>query len=360
LEYGIPLRSQEEERILLGLQDGHARALRQRYGVELVTRQGALKLIGEVPAIDEARQRVETVLDLVRQGRDMSADEVRARLTGDLVRKPNGPLLASAIPPSAPSASEGDAAMRPVHRPAWSAMSSRSGESDERLPHVVLPTGVLRPQTPGQARYMDAIRANAITFGIGPAGTGKTFLAVAMAVEALRRGEFRRLVLVRPAVEAGEKLGFLPGDFQAKINPYLRPLYDALNDLLDPDATKRYFENDVLEVLPLAFMRGRTLNSSFIILDEAQNTTVSQMMMFLTRMGYGSKIVVTGDDTQIDLPRGARSGLIDVRKRLQGIPGIAFSILERGDIVRHPLVQRIVEAYGDLSRARSAEDEDAR
>jgi phosphate starvation-inducible PhoH-like protein len=357
LEYGIPLRSQDEERILLGLQDGHARALRQRYGVELVTRQGALKLIGEVPALDEARQRVETVLDLVRQGREMSPDEVRARLTGDAARKASAPAATIAHPPPA---SEGDPAARAAHRPAWTAFPSRSSEGDERAPHVVLPTGVLRPQTPGQARYMEAIRSNAITFGIGPAGTGKTFLAVAMAVEALRRGEFRRLVLVRPAVEAGEKLGFLPGDFQAKINPYLRPLYDALNDLLDPDATKRYFENDVLEVLPLAFMRGRTLNSSFIILDEAQNTTVSQMMMFLTRMGYGSKIVVTGDDTQIDLPRGTRSGLIDVRRRLQSIPGIAFSFLERGDIVRHPLVQRIVEAYGDLSRGRSAEEEDAR
>jgi phosphate starvation-inducible PhoH-like protein len=203
----------------------------------------------------------------------------------------------------------------------------------------------IKPRTEGQVRYVQAIRDHEVVFCIGPAGTGKTYLAVAMAVSALKQEQIRKIVLVRPAVEAGESLGYLPGDLQAKINPYLRPLLDALREMIDYDQMKRYTEQDVIEVVPLAYMRGRTLNESFIILDEAQNTTVAQMKMFLTRMGRGSKIVVSGDTTQIDLPPHTRSGLVDAARRLRGIEGLTHVTLTNTDIVRHPLVQEIVRAY---------------
>jgi phosphate starvation-inducible PhoH-like protein len=201
------------------------------------------------------------------------------------------------------------------------------------------------PKTPGQQHYFSEIDKNEIVFTIGPAGTGKTFMAVAKAVEALKSGQVRRLVLVRPAVEAGERLGFLPGDIEAKVNPYLRPIYDALNFHLEFGQLRRLIDNDVIEIAPLAFMRGRTLDESFIILDEAQNTTGEQMKMFLTRMGQKSKVVVTGDITQIDIPSHKTSGLIEAMNVLKGIVGISFVTLGQEDIVRHPLVQRIVLAY---------------
>jgi phosphate starvation-inducible PhoH-like protein len=204
---------------------------------------------------------------------------------------------------------------------------------------------VIAPKSLNQKLYVDAIRKHDIVFGIGPAGTGKTYLAMAMALGALMKNQVTRMVLCRPAVEAGERLGFLPGDLAEKVNPYLRPLYDALHDMVDFDRARRMLERGTIEVAPLAFMRGRTLNDSFIILDEAQNTTSEQMKMFLTRMGAKSKIVVTGDITQIDLTPGKPSGLIEVRELLKGVPGIAFSYLTKADIVRHPLVQRIVDAY---------------
>jgi len=214
----------------------------------------------------------------------------------------------------------------------------------------------VRPRTPGQSRYMSAMRENDLVFAIGPAGTGKTYLAVAVAVTLLRQGAIKKIVLVRPAVEAGEKLGFLPGDIAAKINPYLRPLLDALNDMMEPEQAKRYMENDIIEIAPLAFMRGRTLNQAVIILDEGQNTTIPQMQMFLTRMGHGSKIIVTGDVTQVDLPRPTRSGLIDAVRRLEKIDRIAIIHLSEADIVRHPLVQAIVKAYEeDKPRKRRSE-----
>lgn len=210
----------------------------------------------------------------------------------------------------------------------------------------------VRPRTSGQARYVEAVRENDLTFCTGPAGTGKTYLAVALAVAALKQEQVRKLVLCRPAVEAGESLGYLPGDLQAKINPYLRPLLDALREMMDYEQIKRYTERDVIEVVPLAYMRGRTLNEAFIILDEAQNTTVAQMKMFLTRLGNGSKIIVQGDTTQIDLPAHARSGLIDALERLRGIEGCGTVRLTTADIVRHPLVERIVRAYDDIGRRR--------
>jgi phosphate starvation-inducible PhoH-like protein len=226
----------------------------------------------------------------------------------------------------------------------------------EREPAEVLEDVVWRhrstkvaPRTVNQKRYVDSIRDHTVTFGIGPAGTGKTFLAVAMAAAALEAREVSRVILTRPAVEAGERLGFLPGDIQAKVDPYLRPLFDALYDMLDPDRVNSYFERGVIEVAPLAFMRGRTLNDSFVILDEAQNTSPEQMKMFLTRLGFGSRMVVTGDITQIDLPKTQRSGLIVVGEILDKVADISFIRFGGEDVVRHELVQRIVAAYGSFS-----------
>jgi phosphate starvation-inducible PhoH-like protein len=203
----------------------------------------------------------------------------------------------------------------------------------------------IRPKTLGQKKYLDAIRANTVVFGIGPAGTGKTYLAMGAAVQALRDKEVNRLVLTRPAVEAGERLGFLPGTLHEKIDPYLKPLWDALHDMMDADELIAHVDRGTIEVAPLAYMRGRTLNNAFIVLDEAQNTTPEQMKMFLTRIGFGSKAVVTGDISQTDLPGGTRSGLRVVREILRGIEGVAFAVLDAGDVVRHAIVQRIVEAY---------------
>ncbi|MDX6668701.1 MAG: phosphate starvation-inducible protein PhoH, partial [Solirubrobacteraceae bacterium] len=203
------------------------------------------------------------------------------------------------------------------------------------------------PKTVNQKRYVDSIRNNTVTFGIGPAGTGKTFLAVALAAAALARREINRIILTRPAVEAGERLGFLPGDMMAKVDPYLRPLFDALHDMMDPERVSTHMQRGVIEVAPLAYMRGRTINDSFVILDEAQNTSPEQMKMFLTRLGFNSKMVVTGDITQIDLPRDQRSGLVVVGEILEHLEGIEFVRFGGEDVVRHKLVQRIVEAYGE-------------
>ena len=214
----------------------------------------------------------------------------------------------------------------------------------------------ISPKSLNQKRYIEAIRTRDIVFGIGPAGTGKTYLAMAMAVAALMNNEFIRIVLARPAVEAGEKLGFLPGDLYEKVNPYLRPLYDALHDMMDFEKATRLVQRGIIEVAPLAFMRGRTLNDSFVILDEAQNTTSEQMMMFLTRLGFGAKAVITGDITQIDLPAGVLSGLVEARELLKGVEGIGFVHFTERDVVRHPLVQDIIRAY-ESRRSRRAPTE---
>lgn len=211
--------------------------------------------------------------------------------------------------------------------------------------YVTTQNRVVSPKTKNQKIYIDAIRSNDIVFGIGPAGTGKTYLAVAMAVSALTSGQVRSIILARPAVEAGEKLGFLPGDLAQKVNPYLRPLHDALNDLLGPDKAIDFLEQDIIEIAPLAFMRGRTLSNAFIILDEAQNTTREQMKMFLTRIGFDSRAVITGDTTQVDLPVKTHSGLVQARKILSNIEGIKFCSFSKADVVRHPLVQEIINAY---------------
>ena len=244
---------------------------------------------------------------------------------------------------------------KPVEKSEWSRIIQSLVE-EPSLPFeningdavICAPGGrVIAPKSPAQKHYVDFIRRSDIVFAVGPAGTGKTYLAVAMAISFLARRTFRRIILTRPAVEAGEKLGYLPGDFMEKVNPYLRPLYDALHDITDIDKSQSMIERGVIEVAPLAFMRGRTLNSSFIILDEAQNTTVPQMKMFLTRLGFDSKAVIAGDVTQIDIPKDSKSGLIDANERLQNIPGIDFAYFTENDVVRHPLVQEIIRRYED-------------
>jgi phosphate starvation-inducible PhoH-like protein len=235
--------------------------------------------------------------------------------------------------------------------------SATGGDADAARDVVVqTQRGGIRGRGPNQRLYLDQIRVNDLTFGIGPAGTGKTYLAVASAVEALHSGSVRRIVLVRPAVEAGERLGFLPGDMAQKVDPYLRPMYDALYEMMGFDRVARNIERQIIEVAPLAFMRGRSLNDSFIILDEAQNTSVEQMKMFLTRLGFGSKAVVTGDITQVDLPRQQRSGLRHAIEVLRGVEGVAFTFFNARDVVRHPLVQRIVQAYERNTDAEEAQE----
>lgn len=293
---------------LAGEQDRVLRELEDRVDVEVALRGNRLTLTGAVPRVETAAQVVEQLAVLVRAGRQIEPGTLAAVADAVAGAEPVGSMLDDVI---------------------WRHRQT-----------------LVTPRTSGQKRYVDAIRDTTITFGIGPAGTGKTYLAVAIAAAALTRREVGRIILTRPAVEAGERLGFLPGDLAAKVDPYLRPLLDALYDMLDAERVEAAFERGQIEVAPLAFMRGRTLNDSFIILDEAQNTTREQMQMFLTRLGYGSKMVVTGDDTQIDLPPAQRSGLVAVPDVLEGIDDIAFVRLDRGDVVRHRLVQRIVDAYG--------------
>jgi phosphate starvation-inducible protein PhoH and related proteins len=299
--------------LLFGARDQHLRSIRDALGVGISVRDDQIRIQGDGPAVARATQVIEQLQALVQRNGELEASEV-ARVLGTVSQGQVGP----------------DAGPIEVYT---------AGRK-------------IRPRTPGQQSYVRAMLDNELVFCIGPAGTGKTYLAVAMAVSALKQERIRKIVLVRPAVEAGESLGYLPGDLQAKINPYLRPLLDALREMVDYDQIKRLTEQDVIEVIPLAYMRGRTLNEAFIILDEAQNTTVSQMKMFLTRMGRGSRIVVSGDVTQVDLPNHTQSGLVDAMRRLKGIPGLTQISLTNADIVRHALVQRIVEAYDEGARKR--------
>ena len=292
---------------LATLGDGVLDALRDRLRITILLRGNRLTLEGEDPNVAQARAVVDELAELVEGGHEIGPGTVDA-------------VIAALDQAEDPREVFEDVVWR--HR----------GKK-------------ISPKTVNQKRYVDAMRRHTVTFAIGPAGTGKTYLAMALAVASLSDREVGRIILTRPAVEAGERLGFLPGDMLAKVDPYLRPLYDALYDMLDPDRLAAYMEKGTIEVAPLAFMRGRTLNDSFIILDEAQNTSPEQMQMFLTRLGFGSKVVVTGDVTQIDLPREQASGLIQVQDILGSIEGIAFIRFGHEDVVRHKLVQRIVEAY---------------
>jgi phosphate starvation-inducible PhoH-like protein len=292
---------------LAGIGDGVLDALRERLGCTIALRGNRLTLEGEPSEVAGARAVLDGLVELVEGGHAIGADTVAAVV----------------------DALDRDVDVRGVFDDVvWTHRGKK-----------------IAPKTVTQKRYVDAIRSRTVTFGIGPAGTGKTYLAIALAVKALAEKEIGRIILTRPAVEAGERLGFLPGDLAAKVDPYMRPLFDALYDTMDADRLNAYIDRGTIEVAPLAFMRGRTLNDSFIILDEAQNTTPEQMQMFLTRLGFGSKVVVTGDVTQIDLPREQRSGLIHVRDILGPIEGVAFVEFGHEDVVRHKLVQRIVEAY---------------
>jgi phosphate starvation-inducible PhoH-like protein len=310
----------EPERLahLCGPLDEHLRAIERALGVSIARRQEAFR-------IDGRRESTEAALRLLQE------------------------LYAQARRPIAP-----EAVQLALLQPAGLAPADAGVPGNEA--RIVLHTrrADLGPRTANQARYLRQILSHDLSFGIGPAGTGKTFLAVACAVDALERSSVQRIVLTRPAVEAGERLGFLPGDMAQKVDPYLRPLYDALYDLMGLDRVTRAFDKGQLEVAPLAFMRGRTLNHAFVILDEAQNTTPEQMKMFLTRIGFGSRCVVTGDVSQIDLPKGRNSGLVEARAVLAGVEGVAFTEFDAGDVVRHPLIARIVAAYDAARRADAA------
>jgi phosphate starvation-inducible PhoH-like protein len=304
----LTLDSREEAVILFGPRDQFLRTIRDALGVRIVARGDMIQIDGSAEAAEQAERAFAQLRQVLRKHGKLTPEDVRT-------------------------------VIEVVH-----------GGTDRGGGHAVtvMESGRhLRPRTDGQGRYIQALKANELVICVGPAGTGKTYLAVGWAVSLLRSGQVKKIVLVRPAVEAGEKLGFLPGDMAAKVNPYLRPLFDALNDIMEPEQVRRYMENDIIEIAPLAFMRGRTLNNACIIMDEGQNATVAQTKMFLTRMGNNSRVVVTGDLTQTDLPKTIRSGLADAVHRLRDVEGLAIVYLDESDIVRNPLVSRIVKAYED-------------
>jgi phosphate starvation-inducible protein PhoH and related proteins len=301
--------SNEVAQALSGARDHILRALEEHVDCDLFLRGNVVTLEGDAESVAQAAMVVRELSELIEQGHEIAEGTIEAVTRALDEHHSPAAILEDVV---------------------WRHRSTK-----------------VAPKTVNQKRYVDSIRRNTITFGIGPAGTGKTFLAVAMAAAALARREVNRIILTRPAVEAGERLGFLPGDLMAKIDPYLRPLFDALHDMIDPEKVATHLERNVIEVAPLAFMRGRTLNDSFVILDEAQNTSPEQMKMFLTRLGFNSKMVITGDITQIDLPRDQRSGLIVVSDILREVEGVEFVRFCGADVVRHRLVQRIVEAYDE-------------
>ncbi|WP_375212005.1 PhoH family protein [Aquabacterium sp.] len=329
---------------LCGPLDEHLRTIEDAFGVTLHRR-------GEQFRIEGARgvpQQVVALLDSLyaRADRPLSAELVQLAVASSLRQSTH---VARRPRAGAPAGAGADADRDP------GAVQDGEGPDGPEGPQLHTRRADLQGRTPNQVAYLRHILSHDLSFGIGPAGTGKTFLAVACAVDALERSAVQRIILTRPAVEAGERLGFLPGDLTQKVDPYLRPLYDALYDLMGFDRVTKAFEKGLIEIAPLAFMRGRTLNHAFIILDEAQNTTPEQMKMFLTRIGFGSRAVVTGDVSQIDLPRGSKSGLIEAERILKRVRGVAFTRFTATDVVRHPLVQRIVEAYDAALAAASAE-----
>ncbi|NLK43292.1 MAG: PhoH family protein [Tissierellia bacterium] len=309
-ENSIAIENTQIIREIFGDFDENINIIREELGVDIHIRNGDIQLYGEDIAVDLGKKLIYNLIEIIKKQKKLDKQDLRYSIQ----------LL----------------------------LNGKEEYVKELLKEVVCVTASgksIKPKTIGQKRYLDAIKKNDIVFCIGPAGTGKTYLAMAMAVQALKNKEVNRLILTRPAVEAGESLGFLPGDLQEKVDPYLRPIYDALFDILGAESYTRYIEKGLIEVAPLAYMRGRTLDSSYIILDEAQNTTNEQMKMFLTRLGFGSKAIITGDITQIDLSKGKESGLKTITKILDNVKGIDFIYLSKHDIVRHPLVQRIIEAY---------------
>ena len=308
---GVPIQNNAEVQALFGNSDEFLKIIEDDFDVRVVLKSDSIAVLGDnQQQVNRVISVLESLLYRIRKGERILTTDINY-----LIR-----------------ASESDETDTLDQSPA------------ESIP-VFSKQGVIRPKTSGQKRYVEAIKNNDLVFGIGPAGTGKTYLAMAMAVSALKNGQVSRIILTRPAVEAGERLGFLPGDIAAKVDPYLRPLYDALYDMMPPDSLDNYIERNIIEVAPIAFMRGRTLNNSFVVLDEAQNATIEQMKMFLTRLGFDSKAVVTGDITQTDLPTHKTSGLADAQEVLNGIKGIHFIYFTKVDVVRHELVQRIIEAY---------------
>ena len=319
MELTITINNDAEREALFGPSNRTLRTLRDELEVSLVARDQSLRISGRAAGVSRAAAVIEALRKKARKGGFVDQEAVLAavRDLGAVKAEP----------------SKGDEG------------------SNAEMAIEVYPRGrYIHPRTAGQKKYVKGIAENDLVFCIGPAGTGKTYLAVAMAVAALKQGQIKRIILARPAVEAGEKLGFLPGDMQAKVNPYLRPLFDALHDMMEYDQIKRLMVNDVIEVIPLAFMRGRTLNDSAVILDESQNTTAAQMLMFLTRLGHNSKMIVTGDISQVDLPPDQPSGMIDAWSRLRSIKGVAFVELKAEDIVRHQLVNAVVKAYEGSGR----------
>lgn len=310
----IALQDPSEAQELFGLQDEYLRLIEENFGSRIVARGCNLEVIGDSVESQNIVKVFEELLNILRGGHSISLDDVKYAIR--MVK--GGKEL-----------DLGNVASETIH---------------------VFSNKIIRPKTRGQGRYVAAMRQHDLIFGIGPAGTGKTYLAMAMAISALKNGDVGRIILTRPAVEAGENLGFLPGDMLAKVDPYLRPLYDALYDMMPMEKIQTYMDRGVIEVAPLAFMRGRTLNNSFVVLDEAQNSTSEQMKMFLTRLGFDSKAVVTGDITQIDLPPERVSGLLEVQSILANVDGIKFAYLTGEDVVRHELVQRIIEAYESKTR----------
>ncbi len=310
IEQVLQIERIEDVLTLFGNADQNVKIIEEHFGVNIVCRGTEVKITGEPEAVSKAQRTVDTLLAMIAKDGNLSEQNVRYVIT--LVEQGSEQSMA---------------------------------QMNNSCIAVTVKGKPVKPKTLGQKKYIDAIQNNTITFGIGPAGTGKTYLAVAMAVRAFRDEQVSRIILTRPAVEAGEKLGFLPGDLQDKVDPYLRPLYDAMFDMMGPENFQRNMEKGTIEVAPLAYMRGRTLDDSFIILDEAQNTTPEQMKMFLTRLGFNSKAIVTGDVTQIDLPNAGRSGLVEAVKVLKNIDDIAIMRLTEKDVVRHKLVQDIIAAY---------------
>lgn len=317
IEQSLNIERMEQAVSLFGSFDENIKIIEKEFSVSVVCRGSELKIQGDEEKTDKAKRVILNLLSLINKGEALNEQNIRYIIS--LVKEGNDDKLSTLSSDCICISAKG----KPI-----------------------------KPKTLGQKKYVDAIKKNTVVIGVGPAGTGKTYLAVALAVSAFRAKEVNRIILTRPAVEAGEKLGFLPGDLQSKVDPYLRPLYDALFDMLGPENFQKYQERGNIEVAPLAYMRGRTLDDSFIILDEAQNTTPEQMKMFLTRLGFGSKIVVTGDITQIDLPDGKRSGLVDVIKILKNVDDIETVRFSEKDVVRHKLVQDIIKAYNKYEESK--------